>query len=646
MKKHSLIDWLGFIAFRVLAPVFRIMPLGVVFFLGRLLGGLLYCLDARHRAIAYTNLKTAFGDKLCCRDLKRLTRDFYRAFGQNLIEIFIIPRVGRGYIEKYADIEGRRHIDEAFKRGKGVILLGIHEGSWELSNVVCANLGFPLAFFIREQKFSRLNNLLNIYRTAKGCRLIQKKNQTRQLIQILKANGAVGMTADQGGKTGVRVDFFGKDASMATGAVRLALKYDAAIIPGFYARLKGPYMKLVFEPAFELTRSGDLERDIHENLQRLIKIYEGYLKKYPREYIWFHKIWKYSRKKNILVLSDGRAGHLRQSEAVAQIAQGLFLHNQMQASIDEVEVNFKNRFSRYALLLCSLFSGRYSCQGCMGCLKKFIDPAAYAALANKKYDLVISCGSGLAPVNHMLAIENLARSVVVMRPAVLSTRRFDLVIMPQRRHLLAGKNIALTEGALNLVDDDYLRTQSQTLRSRVKIEKDLVVGMLIGGDNKDFHLEKNLMQEVIRQVKLFLEEYDAEVLITTSRRTPKEIEKLFKDEFTNYRRCRFLVVANEKNDPYAVGGILGLSRIIVTSPESISMVSEAASSGRYTLVFNADGLGPKHRFFLQNLAQRKNIYLADIQTLQQRLGRLWQEKPEPHPLNDKVIVSEALSKLL
>jgi len=130
-------------------------------FLGRRLGGLLYYFDRKHKAIAYANIKTALGAKLSPQELSSLVKEFYRSFGQNLIEIFLIPLVDKAYINKYITLEGKEHIFEGFKKGKGVILLSVHAGSWEFSNVICANLGFAFNLFVRGQRYPRLNRLLN-----------------------------------------------------------------------------------------------------------------------------------------------------------------------------------------------------------------------------------------------------------------------------------------------------------------------------------------------------------------------------------------------------------------------------------------------------------------------------------------------------
>ena len=136
------------------------------------------------------------------------------------------------------------------------------------------------------------------------------------------------------------------------------------------------------------------------------------------------------------------------------------------------------------------------------------------------------------------------------------------------------------------------------------------------------------------------------LLITTSRRTSSVAECLLKEEFLNYHRCKLLIIANEKNIPQAVGGILALSEVIITSPESISMISEAVNSRKYVLVFNAPNLDKKHRRFLNYFAKNKYIYLVDPYDLAEKIGEIWLGRPKIPALGDNLLVTEAIRKIL
>jgi mitochondrial fission protein ELM1 len=76
------------------------------------------------------------------------------------------------------------------------------------------------------------------------------------------------------------------------------------------------------------------------------------------------------------------------------------------------------------------------------------------------------------------------------------------------------------------------------------------------------------------------------------------------------------------------------------------MISEAAASKRYVLVFGKDGLSKKHRRFLEHLEQRGHIYLTSADKLSSRMQQLWQDQPASKALMDNIRLEEALGKLL
>ncbi len=663
MKQNFIADYLSCILFRVVSFFTYFLPLNFSLFLGRRLGDLIYLFDSRHLASAYSNIKKIEADKFDYRSSAKITRKAYQAFGQNLIEISFIPRINKKYLQKYIHIENKDYIQQAFNRGKGVIFLIVHEGNWELSNIICANLGFPFVLFVRDQGFPRLNKLLNAYRLKQGAKVIHKQTGLKELIGVLKDNQSIGMTVDQGGKSGQIVEFFGKQASMSVGAVKLALKYDCSIIPVFYTRIKGPYVKVILNSVFKVTRSDNPENDLGDNLQRLINIYENYIRQYPYEYLWTYKIWKYGKEKEILILSDGKTGHLRQSQGIAKLIIQQLAVRGIKATISLQEIKFKSGIFRLLFNCLSIFSGKCQCQGCMRCLRFGLTKESWQGLMNSKPDIIVSAGSAISAVNHLLAKENQAKSVLLMRPTNASLNKFDLAIVPEhdqpqgsglasfgQSHWPTRKNnVVVTSGALNLIDQEYLNQKSDSLKKSGLIKGSLTnpcIGVLIGGNNKKFIISPQIIIELSKEIKKSAEKLNADILITTSRRTSSEVEDALKKEFSNYPRCKLLVIANENSHPDVLGGILGLSDLIISSPESISMISEAVTAEKYVLVFQAKGLSRKHQRFLKNYQGKGYLYLNQIKDLSDSINRIWLSKPQVNSPQDNLKVIEALNKIL
>lgn len=561
-----------------------------------------------------------------------------------------MPRINKEYLQKYVQIENQDYIRQAFDRGKGVIFLIVHEGNWELSNIICANLGFPFVLFVRDQGFPRLNDLLNYYRLKQGTKLIHKNAGVRELIEVLKDNQSIGMTVDQGGRIGEPVNFFGHEASMSTGAVKLALKYDCAIIPVFYRRVKGPYTKVVLDQVFTATQSGDLHADLRQNLQRLIRIYEKYIRQYPHEYLWTYKIYKYGKEREILILADGRTGHLRQSEGLAKLLSHELTNRGFKTRLSIQEVKFRGPLFRLILNWLSVFSGKYQGRGTsLRYLRFALTAESWKALATQRADIIISAGSSISAVNYLLAKENQAKSVVLMRPA-LSIRKFSLVVIPRHdRPQSQSANLVVTEGALNLIDADYLKQKTKKIQQSGLLKgelSNLCLGVLIGGDSKQFRLGQKLAADLSFQIKKSAQSLGADILISTSRRTSPEAEAEIRNEFSGDARCKLLVIANQNNFPEAVGAILGLSSLMIISPESISMISEAVCAGKYVVVFDAVGLSPKHRRFLKNYQRRGFIYLERLEDLAMRINQLLADKPPINSPEDNLKVIGGLKKII
>ena len=113
-------------------------------------------------------------------------------------------------------------------------------------------------------------------------------------------------------------------------------------------------------------------------------------------------------------------------------------------------------------------------------------------------------------------------------------------------------------------------------------------------------------------------------------------------------RCPLLIIANQENVPEAVGGILGLSDINVVSGDSISMISEAATSGKNTVVFYPETkakvlkASDKHYKFIKNLHQNGYIVASDIKEVASAILDVAKNKVQTKRLDDHMVILEAM----
>ncbi len=647
-----MISYLEYLAVNAIGLVIRQLPLAVALWVGRRLGDLSYLLNNKRRGIAYSNLKAAFAKEKDPQELARINRGVFRNLGQNLVEILRFPRLTTRDIEKLVKFENLSRLDEALSKGKGVILLSAHFGNWELSNVAMAAKGYPMNVIAKDQPNTRLNRLLNSYRESKGGKIVTKGMAMRELIRGLGQNQIVGILADEDAKSfGSQINFFNRRCMARQGAFSLALKAGCEVLPGFIIRERGGRHRVVVAPGLELERSGDESKDIQSGLQRFTSVLESYIRRYPEQWFWLQRRWKSSPDRSILILSDGKAGHLRQSLAAAKMADGRWQARDgrwRDVRHKVVEVRYKNRLCRLLLLLMTIFvSSR--CQGCLRCLKICLEPSSYEELKGEFCNLIISAGSSMAPVNLVLAKENMAKSVVMMKPGPFSARRFDLAIIPSHDRPERRRNILITRAGPNLISEDYVRQEAERLKGRINLTRGLRIALFIGGDNPHYRLTDARMRQVLDNLIRAAKELDAEILVTTSRRTPTTICDLVRERLGEEQRCRLLVIASEANIEGVVGGMLGLAQIAIVSQDSIAMVSEAASSGRYVIVFELDKVGmglPKHGRFMRGLATEGYIVTTSGDRLFDVITQTWQKRPKVLVLNDNEMVKKKIRELL
>lgn len=649
----------AYYAIKTLGFIIRRLPVTVALALGRFIGALGYYFDIKHKPRAYANLKMAFAGSKSSSEIKNITKELFQNFGQNLIELLRMPLLNPSTFDSLVTIDGKENIDTALQKGKGCILLAMHFGSWEIASLSCAMLGHPYKVMVKPQnKYSRLDELLNLHRSCGGSVVLSRGAGTRDLIKSLQNNEVLGMVVDQGGRDGVLVPFFGRQATMSSGAIRIALKMGVPICFSIIIRGKGAKHRMIIHKPLSLDKTEDNERDIRTNLRKVVAIMEDYIRRYPAEYMWFYKIWKYSKEAHVTILFDGKVGHLRQSETVARSIQQALAERDIVSDVQIVRVVFKNKLVARSFSLMSLLSHPLIHQGRLEFFKWLLTEESFKEIMAVKTDFVVSCGSSIAGINYFISQDHNAKSVVILKPGLLNYNRFDLVVLPQHDAPKKGDytaHLAITNAAPNLVTDQYLQEQSRVLLehfSHLKNNFKTKIGVLIGGDSNNVYLSEDQIRILAHQVKEVAKELKASVLITTSRRTPEKIEKILLKNFKKDPCCPLLIIANKNNVPEAVGGILGLSDIVIVSGDSISMISEAATAGKNTIVFYPQTIAKvlkvynKHKMIIERLNSQGYIRAFRARDIGHAIYDVAKSKINTKKIDDQEIILKAARKII
>lgn len=660
----SLIDWIASTSLRLIGWLLCRLPPEVALGIGEGLGLLGYLLRPKRARIGVQNLRAAFDGQFTVRQTRQMVRACYRQMGAGVLELLRLPVMDKAYVERYIEIKPWSRFEEAARSERPTMVLTGHFGNWELTAIAGALRGHPIMVLARTQKnFPRLYKLLVSYRESKGCTVVHKGGALRQLIKALEQGKVVGIVGDQASRQGIFVELFGRPALFATGPFSLAYDKEALILPVFIHRRHGPYHRLMVEPPIEFPPRASKTEAVKSGIEQFATLLERHTREDPTQWLWMHRRWKYTPARRVLVLSDGKAGHLKQAVAVTEALSEQSPH----VTHTVIEVAFRNRFVRTLALVWSWWMPRR--WGAAQCLSWTLTPESAHRLLTRYADVIISCGASLVPINALWASENGAKSVVIMNPAPLPVRQFDLVIAPRHDRLPSHPHLIQTMGAISRTDDQRLLEASVRLQMHPKFRGTLpvrrpggraaetgprnpVVAVFLGGDSVDYELTPGFVEQAIIEILAVCDAMDGCCLVTTSRRTSPAVERLLSARLSKHPRCRLLIIANRDPLEGTMEGMLGAADVHVVTGESISMVSEACGSGRYVVVIepplrrgNRTTL-TKHQRFLHELVLDGYVRLQLVPGLSHAIQRVLQGTRPPKRLESYGLVRDAVAQFL
>jgi len=307
-----MVDWLACVLVKVLGWGLCRLPPSACVWIGARLGGLAYWVQPKRAHIGYVNLKAALGDRLNHFEARRVIREVFAQMGAGVAEMLRLPAVDAAYVDRYIEIVGQSHLDAAMNSGRPLIILTGHMGNWELGPIVAAIRGYPITALARAQdRLPKLYQLLVSYRESKGCRVIHKGGAAVKLAEALRRGEVVGIVADQASTRGMFVEFFGRPALFTTGPAVVAQSTGAVLLPIFMHRKRGPFHRLVIEPAIEMPPHLKPEEAPQVVAKQFAACLSRHVEEDPGQWLWVHRRWKHTPARRVLVLSDGKLGNVR-----------------------------------------------------------------------------------------------------------------------------------------------------------------------------------------------------------------------------------------------------------------------------------------------------------------------------------------------
>jgi len=275
------------IALRLGRPVARALlyPIALYFFLRR----------RDERAASRVFLSRVLGRPVTGRDVFR----HIHMFAATLLDrLFFLARGERDF---EVEVEGLAALDRCIDAGKGVLLVGSHQGSFEALRALGARRpDVPLRVVLDKQKTPALTAVLEALAPDVGAAVIDASlggtSVALAMAESAASGAMVALLADRGhrSETTRQVPFLGKPAPFPVGPwlIASALKVPVVLCMGIY--LGGNRYRLIFEAFSDGIDVPRATRDaaLDEVVSRYAARVEHYAQVYPFNWFNFYDFWQ------------------------------------------------------------------------------------------------------------------------------------------------------------------------------------------------------------------------------------------------------------------------------------------------------------------------------------------------------------------
>lgn len=261
------------------------LPISVRRLCGAVLGSVAGLIPSRERTIAALQLQYFLPEQATAP----LVRRTFAHAGKTLMEsLNLAPLLTPPYSsircaqwdELKAQLTGERPT---------IVLTG-HTGNWDLLAAYAIARGVEIATVGREARNPILQHLLRSIRDGYGIYTIWRSDKSgiKKLLSLLKGGKVVAALIDQDTRVeSVPIPFFGESAKTPSSLIALGKRHNARFMTAFLFRTSSSTYEIFAE---QLDDSLSTEEVLQTYNQRL----ESLIRRFPEQWVWFHKRWRTS----------------------------------------------------------------------------------------------------------------------------------------------------------------------------------------------------------------------------------------------------------------------------------------------------------------------------------------------------------------
>ena len=231
-----------------------------------------------------------------------------------------------------------------------------------------------------------------------------------------------------------------------------------------------------------------------------------------------------------------------------------------------------------------------------------VSQIVYKKLDHSGFDLIISCGrKSIIPSIHLKNTSNKKVFNIHIQDPKVNLDNFDFIVAPEH-DAIKGQNVITTKGAIHYLTENEINENKDYLNSFIKKDHREVWALILGGPTKYYDYSKKNMKHIFSILYKLLQKHDFQLVVIPSMRTPINTIHYAKEYFGESHT----IIKNVDKKAYL--SALAISKNIVVTCDSSSMISEAALTGKPIYVANIETKKNDKRFqSFKNLFRELNI---------------------------------------
>jgi mitochondrial fission protein ELM1 len=196
------------------------------------------------------------------------------------------------------------------------------------------------------------------------------------------------------------------------------------------------------------------------------------------------------------------------------------------------------------------------------------------------FDVIISCGrKSIIPSIHLKKISNKKVFNIHIQDPKVRLDNFDFIVAPEHDDI-QGQNVIKTKGAIHYLTENEINENKNYLNSFIKKDEREVWALILGGPTKYYDYSTKNLKYIFSIIYKLLQKYNFQLVVIPSMRTPTRTIDFANEYFGE----NHTIIKNVDKKAYL--SALAISKNIIVTCDSSSMISEAALTGKPIYVAN------------------------------------------------------------